>query len=422
MLGTGKADDVGRDAALRVGPGVAGGLLDAGQAHRRDLAAGLDRNALGQHHVLPRGGVLELVQDRGGGQAEWPGQRVGNLLPLGRRDQRRVRGHRVGGHGHGQHLPVGAGDAAAHGRQRDGVVPLLGRQLAVVTRLHGLQLDQAAGEQRQHEDDREQGEAQPPGLVAAGGRAAGGPGRAGRLGVGRPFPRYGGRTGLAGGSGPATLRWRSPTRVRTGGSSWPGGATARRTPVIPAASLRPPGRVLWGHGVYPGTLIAASALDGLPTTIFPDFTSMKPRWGFGRMPSCLASFAITAGFPACATWLVRVCAWRASSAFCSCRLVTRNDPWARVVLITRSETRAPPSSPTSSKMNGIRGARERALGPAGLDAGLVPGGVTGRVWRGAVTLLAGGAPRPGTPRVRGDPSPRAPLGRIVSVAMVLAPL
>jgi len=47
-------------------------------------------------------------------------------------------------------------------------------------------------------------------------------------------------------------------------------------------------------------------------------------------------------------------------------------------------------------MNGIRGARERALGPAGLGAGLVPGGGIGRVCRGAVTLLAGGVPRPGT--------------------------
>jgi len=47
-------------------------------------------------------------------------------------------------------------------------------------------------------------------------------------------------------------------------------------------------------------------------------------------------------------------------------------------------------------MNGIRGARERALGPVGLGAGLVPGAATGRVWRGAVTLLAGGVPRPGT--------------------------
>jgi len=47
-------------------------------------------------------------------------------------------------------------------------------------------------------------------------------------------------------------------------------------------------------------------------------------------------------------------------------------------------------------MNGIRGARERALGPAGLGAGLVLGAATGRVWRGAVILLAGGVPRPGT--------------------------
>src|SRR5690242_13813412 len=259
MLGTGKADDVGRDAALRVGPGVAGGLLDAGQAHRRDLAAGLDRNALGQHHVLPRGGVLELVQDRGGGQAERPGQRVGDLLPLGRRDQRRVGGHRVGGHGHGQHLPVGAGDAAAHGGQRYGVVPLLGRQLAVVTRLHGLQLDQAAGEQRQHEDDREQGNAQPAGLVAAGGLAAGGPGRAGRLGVGRPFPRYGGRTGRGGAGGGAGGRERGAGgggggaggRAAWGrGGGGGGGGRGGRPPRRVSGGLRgvvPPGEHRVGH-------------------------------------------------------------------------------------------------------------------------------------------------------------------------------
>src|SRR6185312_793981 len=364
MAGTGKADDVGRDAALRVGPGVAGGLVDAGQAHRRDLAAGLGGHALGQHHVPRRGRVLKEAEDRSLRHAERAGQRAGGILQLGRRDLRRVGPYQVGGHGHRQYLTVGAGDAAAHRGQRDGLVPLVQRQLAIVARLHALQLDQAAGEQRQHEADREQGEPQPPGLVAAGGLATGGPGRAGRLGVGGPFPCYGGRTGLAGGSGPATLRRRSPTRVRAGSSSWPWGATAEGSAVVPAACLRPAGRVLWGHGVYPVTLIAASALDGLPTTIFPDFRSTKPRWGFGRMPSCLASFAITAGFPACATWLVRICAWRASSAFCSCRLVTRNDPWASVVLITRSETRAPPSSPTSSKMNGIRGARERALAPA----------------------------------------------------------
>jgi len=36
-------------------------------------------------------------------------------------------------------------------------------------------------------------------------------------------------------------------------------------------------------------------------------------------------------------------------------------------------------------MNGIRGARDRDLGPAVLGAGLGLGAVTGRVWRGAVT-------------------------------------
>ena len=204
VAAAGEADDVGRDAALGVGPRVAGGLADAGQAQRRDLAAGLRGHALGQHHVLPRGRVLEEAEDRGRRHAERAGQRVGDLLQLGRRDLRRVGPYQVGGHGHRQDLPVGAGDAAAQRGQRDGLVPLLQRQLAVVTRLHALQLDQAAGEQRQHEDDGEQGDAQPPGRVAAG---AGGPGARARGGrthlgsagrAGRRSPVIEGRTGRAG--------------------------------------------------------------------------------------------------------------------------------------------------------------------------------------------------------------------------------
>ena len=233
-----------------------------------------------------------------------PASDVGDVLPLGHRDQRRVGGHRVGGHGHRQHLPVGAGDAAAQRGQRDGLVPLLQRQLAVITGLHALQLDEAAGEQRQHEDDREQGDAQPPARVAAGGLAAGSRGPSGpwgrpepaaARGPGRgPFPGHYGRTGRAGsflGPGPADLGPRPAPRVRAGRSgpvprTWPGGIAARlrpgkpgsrRPPVIPAVGLRPAGRVLRRHGLYPGTLIAASALDGLPVTIFPVFRSMKPR-------------------------------------------------------------------------------------------------------------------------------------------------
>ena len=50
------------------------------------------------------------------------------------------------------------------------------RQLAVLTRLHALQLHQAPGEQGKHEDDREQGDTQPAAGSPRGGQAAGGPG------------------------------------------------------------------------------------------------------------------------------------------------------------------------------------------------------------------------------------------------------
>src|SRR6267378_2152156 len=52
----------------------------------------------------------------------------------------------------------------------------------------------------------------------------------------------------------------------------------------------------------------------------------------------------------------------------------------------------------------------------GEGARLVLGAGTGRVWRGAVTLLAGGVPRPGA--WRGDAGVR----RMVSVAIICAPL
>ena len=55
----------------------------------------------------------------------------------------------------------------------------------------------------------------------------------------------------------------------------------------------------------------------------------------------------------------------------------RYDPSARVVLMTSSETRAPPSRPTSSRMNGARGWRGRVRPIAGRPAGLVAGFVAG---------------------------------------------
>src|SRR6202011_4524813 len=117
---------------------------------------------------------------------------------------------------------------------------------------------------------------------------AGGPGFAGRRIAGRRI------TGRRSWPAPRVGAKRPGPDPRTG----PGGITVLRPALVPAVGLRPAGGVLRRHGVYPGALIAASALDGLPTTIFPVLRSMKPRWGFGRMPSCSASCAITAGFAA----------------------------------------------------------------------------------------------------------------------------
>src|SRR5260370_29089357 len=93
-------------------------------------------------------------------------------------------------------------------------------------------------------------------------------GRAGALRVGR----------FAGVEGFARVRG----FLRVGGSLR---AAARLWPaVVPAVSLRPARRVLRRHGLYPGTLIAASALETLPETIFPVFRVTKRRFGSCRMP------------------------------------------------------------------------------------------------------------------------------------------
>ena len=87
-------------------------------------------------------------------------------------------------------------------------------------------------------------------------------------------------------------------------------------------------------------MISPSALETCPLTIFPVFRLMNCRCGFGRMPNCSASCAICVGEEACATCWVSNCSCLARLAFCCCRLVIRYDPWARVVLMTSSETKA----------------------------------------------------------------------------------
>ena len=166
-VGAGETDEVGRDVTVGVGPGVARGQRDAGQVQCGDLVAGLRGYALGQHHVLRRGRVLDEVEDLIRRQAEVGGELGGDLGLIGHGDQRRVGVDQVRLHRHGEHLTVRARDAAAQRGQRDRPVPLQQGQDAVTAGLEPLQLDEARGEQRQHEDDREQGHAEPAARVAA---------------------------------------------------------------------------------------------------------------------------------------------------------------------------------------------------------------------------------------------------------------
>src|SRR6202012_2522650 len=156
---------------------------------------------------------------------------------------------------HGQPLPVRAGDGAALRGQRDGPVPFLAGQLAVTAGIQALQLDQAAAEEGEDEDDREQGNAEAPAGITAGGTPArpGRPGRGPVRGTG-PGRVTSGRTAWSVPSRPHGLPRRATARIRTERplTPRPGRVSPRLRPaVVPAVRLRPARGVLWCHGLYP---------------------------------------------------------------------------------------------------------------------------------------------------------------------------
>ena len=179
----GEAEQVGGHFAIGEDPAVAGLHRDAGQpgadgrlaagagsggARQRqplDLIGDLLGDPLLEHHVLARGRILEQAQDAGLGHAERPGQVGGDLRHLGRAHHHRVRVDQVGLHREGQRLAVRGRDRATHRRNALALQPLVLRQLQVGSRFKALELNQAPGEQGQHEGDGQQRHPQPPSRV-----------------------------------------------------------------------------------------------------------------------------------------------------------------------------------------------------------------------------------------------------------------
>src|SRR6516162_5079380 len=299
--------------------------------------------------------------------------------------------------------------------------PQLVRRLAVIAGLHALDLHQPAAEDGQHEHDGQQRDAQAPArlaaadgeparrarrLAATAGPAGGGARRAAVLrargpgaavflvsrtdggGCRRPYRRRG---GLASPGGPRVCPVGPPAlrvgaRAARGGVAGPpvpgtgvtGPASARyRSLAAPAAGTAGRAGIAAAlcHGVYPGTLMAATAPLPASVCTLPVLRLRKRSSPAGRMPSPRARLSIT-----CADWAAATCSWSicrclASASLDCCSLVIWNDPSASVVLMTSAHTSAPPSRTHSNRKNGscflprsppgaACPARRRALEPA----------------------------------------------------------
>src|SRR5579859_1501922 len=245
--GAGEADDVGRDGAVGVGPGVARRQVDARQVEGGDLVAHLRGYALGQHHVLLRGRVLDLADEQGRGRAQEGRELGGDLRLIGDGDLRWVGVDQVGLHRYREHLPVRRGDAAAQRRQDDRLVQLLAGQVPERAGLDALELHEPPGEQRQHEDDGQQRDTEPPPRVTARDAPARPHGRyvvelADRLCADKPvpFPQVRGTD-----AGPF-VPFVPFLRTAVGGRPAPPGWRVRKVPRAP-----PPGRCV-GNAPGPG--------------------------------------------------------------------------------------------------------------------------------------------------------------------------
>ena len=170
------------------------------------------------------------------------------------RDLRRVRGHRVGLHGHRQDRAVRGGDAAPLGGHGDAVQPLALGQGPVPRPVQALQLNEPARDQRQGEPGAEQADAQPPGGAGRAGcrRGARRRPRTGRHASAGPPGRPGPGPPVAGQPGPlARPRSAVPGRAPPGRGArpWASRSRARARPGpraagrgrVPAAGSRIPG-------------------------------------------------------------------------------------------------------------------------------------------------------------------------------------
>ncbi len=267
---------------------------------------------LGEHHVVRRRGVVQVVQERGPGHVQRAREQAGDLLAHGRGgrrgvagDLRRGCGHRVPLHGQGQGRAVGRGDGAALGRDRDDLEPELRGLLAEAGTFQPLQLNQPARHQGERETHAQQAGVQPAGGVgpaqfrpahvrAARSRPAGpGAGRTGPAGaraLRTGLPR-GAPAGVAGAAGPGAARARGHRRPAR---------AARPVPAVPVTTC--------GHGVYPGTV-------GIPG-MWPGWLCSRPvvrlrkcSRGWITMPRAAARCASEEGDSSAAIW-----AWSA----CSC--------------------------------------------------------------------------------------------------------